>query len=149
MNVSSSECELRRCAARSREGVKAHRGNSSEPLGRRSEHGLDLETLPQAVPKSRKLSTNPSNIASQNHIYNRTENRCLKRFVLALLGDAWVRLGSVLASQKPPKIDQKSIQNRSQNEVQHGSILGCVLGGLRGAKIMENAKRGAKKKTCC
>ena len=59
------------------------------------------------------------------------------------------RLGSVLASQKPPKIDQKSTKNRSQNEFQHSSILGCVLGGLRGAKIVENVERGAKKKTCC
>ena len=140
---------LRGSLARGRQGTSRELLGTSREAGRPSEHDLDLETLPKAVPKSMKLPTNPSNIASQNHIYNRTENRCLKRFVLTRLGDVWDLLGSALASQKLAKINQNSIQNRSQNEVQHSSILGCVLGGLRSAKIMENAERAPLKKACC
>ena len=40
----------------------------------------------------------------------------------------------------------RSLQDASQDDLQHSSILGSVLGGLRGAKIVENVKRAAPKK---
>jgi hypothetical protein len=107
-----------------------------------------------------KLPTNPSNIASQNHIYNRTENRCLKRFVLARLGDTWVRLGSVLASQKPPKIDQKSIPKRGPTylhlgvrlETPHGSekprkTLGKPIKKLQKKPVIGKEREARKRRT--
>ena len=67
------------------------------------------------------------------------------------MGPSWGRLGAVLgrlganlASQKPPKIDPKLIKNRSKNRCLKGS----VLGGLRGAFLMEKPQRKSKKKTC-
>ena len=64
--------------------------------------------------------------------------RVLGRLV-AVLG----RLVAVLASQKPPKIDLKIDQKIDRKSIH----LGVRLGGVRGAKIMENVERAAPKKT--
>ena len=65
--------------------------------------------------------------------------RVLGRLV-AVLG----RLVAVLASQKPPKIDLKIDQKIDRKSIH----LGVRLGGVRGAKIMENVERATPKKNC-
>ena len=63
-NVGYKDSELRRCAARSREGVRAHRGNFLGTLGKPSEHDLDFEMAPTSpenlwAPKTPKPNPQP------------------------------------------------------------------------------------------
>ena len=62
--------------------------------------------------------------------------------ILTHLGAILGRLGGILASQKPPKIAPRGLQDASQDEVQHRAQFGSV----RGAKNVENVERGASKK---
>ena len=55
------------------------------------------------------------------------------------------RLGAVLASEKPPKIAPRRLQDASQDELQHRAILASP----GNAKIMENVMPGAPKKNLC
>ena len=72
---------------------------------------------PQRRAKTDKQrSNNPFKVASLRH----PKTDAYKGSVLDRLGAIWGRLGSVLASQKPPKINQKTIQmQRSKNLEKH------------------------------
>ena len=58
-----------------------------------------------------------------SHIDFETIFNILLRAILGRLGANLDRLGRILASQNPPKIAQRGLQDASQDEVQHRFIL--------------------------
>ena len=58
-----------------------------------------------------------------------------------VLAPSWSVLGRVLASQKPPKMPPRGLQDASQDEVQHRP----QLGSLRGPKNLIKRLRKSKK----